>query len=256
MKRVVVFIPAWNEAEAIGELLHRVGLVQMQGVQFQSVVIDDGSTDQTAEIAQRNGAHVVTHGHNRGLGAAVRTGLQTAYELGADCAVMIDADLEYPPEAIPQLIAPILRSEQDYMLASRFRGKMRGMLLHRFCGNLFFTLVQMLIVRRWISDGQTGMRGFSRWAMSNSRIIHDYNYAQVLTIHLCRRGCRMGEIGIDYQVRTTGQSFIRFIPYVTNVFKGIWRELRTPVDVDGIQDHAFNEKRATHPTQVEFGKHR
>lgn len=229
MKRVVVFIPAWNEEACIGELLMRVQQVDVSGVEMIPVVIDDGSRDGTVRIASDLGVKVVSHEQNRGLGAAVRTGLIESARLNADVAVMIDADLEYPPEAIPQLIQPILNDEKDYMLASRFRGRLQGMKWHRFLGNVFFTVLQMLIVRKWISDGQTGMRAFSRWAIAHSRIIHDYNYAQVLTIHLNRQGCRMGEIGIDYQVRTTGQSFIRFVPYVKNVFRGIWKELRTPI---------------------------
>lgn len=73
------------------------------------------------------------------------------------------------------------------------------------------------------------MRGFSRDAMENAVIIHDYNYAQVLTINLVRQGYRLEEIPISYQVRTKGQSFIKFRQYVSSVIPAIYKEMRRPV---------------------------
>ena len=117
----------------------------------------------------------------------------------------------------------------DYTFGSRFKGQIQGMKLHRRLGNYTFTLLQAILLRRWIYDGQSGMRGFSRDAMENAVIIHDYNYAQVLTINLVRQGYRLEEIPISYQVRTKGQSFIKFRQYVTSVLPAIYKEMRRPV---------------------------
>jgi glycosyltransferase involved in cell wall biosynthesis len=227
MKLLAVVVPARDEEATIGELLERVASVRVPGYELRPIVVDDGSTDRTAEIARKRGAVVVRHPHNRGLGAAVRTGLRAAVETGASTIAYLDADLEYYPEDIPRLVAPILAGRADYVLGSRFLGGVRGMRLQRRLGNYAFTALLMLLTRRRISDGQTGMRAFSREAASQAEIIHDYNYAQILTLDLLRKGFRMEEVPIRYRVREHGVSFVNW-RYPAKVLPAIWRELRSP----------------------------
>jgi hypothetical protein len=101
------------------------------------------------------------------------------------------------------------------------------MRLHRRLGNYAFTALLMLLTRRRISDGQTGMRAFSREAASQAEIIHDYNYAQILTLDLLRKGFRMEEVPIRYRIREHGVSFVNW-RYPAKVLPAIWRELRSP----------------------------
>lgn len=228
--RIVVFLPAYNEAAAIGRVISRIPRPAWPGWETLVLVVDDGSSDATAEVARRAGADIIVrHERNRGLGYTVRHAMRLALEHGADMAVMIDADDEYPAEEIPNLLAPLIRGEADYVLGSRFRGRIRGMRLHRRLGNYVFTLLQALVLRRWISDGQTGMRAFSRDVLRDCEIIHDYNYAQVMTLNIVRQGYRLAEVPISYKARETGESFIRFREYVTRVLPAMWRELRRPV---------------------------
>lgn len=227
---VVVFLPAHNEEENIGEVIPRIPRRIGNDVAVQVLVINDGSADRTVEVAEEAGAdRIVTFPKNRGLGAAVRAGLEECVRMGADIGVMIDADNEYPPESIPELVRPILQGTADYVIGSRFKGMIRGMKLHRRLGNYCFTMLQMFLLRRYISDGQSGMRAFSREAMENAEIIHDYNYAQVVTLNLLRQGFCLKEIPIPYQVRQKGESFIKFRAYVTSVLPAIVREMRRPV---------------------------
>jgi glycosyltransferase involved in cell wall biosynthesis len=229
-QKVIVFLPAHNEEEAIGDVIQNIPRHFHPLVEVNVLVIDDGSTDQTVEAARKAGAdYVYSLGTNKGLGAAVRAGLQHCLRLGADIGVMIDADNEYPAEQIPDLLAPIFKGEADYTMGSRFLGEIRGMKWHRRIGNYIFTCLQSLLLRTWIYDGQSGMRAFSRQAMEHAEIIHDYNYAQVLTLNLMRQGFRMKEVPIRYKVRTTGQSFIKFRAYMSAVIPAIWKELRRPV---------------------------
>ena len=151
---------------------------------------------------------VIAHAHNRGLGAALRTGLAAANELNARAAVYIDADGEYPPEQIPDLLEPVLAGEADYVLGSRYLGRREGQRVVRLVGNLVFTGLLCLATGRRITDGQTGFRAFSRRALECAEIIHDYNYAQVLTLDLLKKGMRMREVPISYSRRTRGKSFI------------------------------------------------
>lgn len=230
MKRLAVVIPAKDEEATIGELLDRVSRVRVAGCERRCVVVDDGSSDRTAEIARQRGAWVVSHPGNRGLGAAVRTGLRAAVEDGASAVAYLDADLEYYPEDIPRLVEPVLSGRADYVLGSRFMGEprgLRGMKLHRRLGNLAFTSLLALLTGRRITDGQTGMRAFSREAADRAEIVHDYNYAQVLTLDLLRKGFRMEEVGIRYRLREHGESFIGW-SYPAKVLPAIWRELRSP----------------------------
>jgi glycosyltransferase involved in cell wall biosynthesis len=227
MKLLAVVAPARDEEATIGALLERVASVRVPGYELRPIVVDDGSTDRTAEIACKRGAVVARQPHNRGLGAAVRTGLRAAVETGASTIAYLDADLEYYPEDIPRLVAPILAGRADYVLGSRFLGGVRGMRLQRRLGNYAFTALLMLLTRRRISDGQTGMRAFSREAASQAEIIHDYNYAQILTLDLLRKGFRMEEVPIRYRVREHGVSFVNW-RYPAKVLPAIWRELRSP----------------------------
>jgi glycosyltransferase involved in cell wall biosynthesis len=227
VSRIAVVVPAKDEGATIGALLDGISEVPVPGHDLHPIVVDDGSTDATAAIAKGRGAEVVVHPENRGLGAAVRTGLRAAVASGAVAVAYLDADLEYAPGDIPKLVEPVLSGRADYVLGSRFRGRVRGMRLYRRCGNYAFTALLVLLTGEKITDGQTGMRAFSREAADRAEIVHDYNYAQVLTLDLLRKGFRLEEVPIRYSVREHGESFIRW-SYPAKVLPAIWRELRSP----------------------------
>ncbi|WP_246017719.1 glycosyltransferase family 2 protein [Mesobacillus subterraneus] len=230
MKKVIVFLPAFNEEESIGEVIEQIPRSFAGAGIVEVLVIDDGSADQTVAEARKAGAdHIISFEKNRGLGAAVRKGIEVCYEMGADVGVMIDADGEYPAWQIPDIVQPIFNSKADYTMGSRFMGTIKGMKFHRRMGNYFFTFLQTLLLRKWLYDGQSGMRAFSRQVLKNAEIIHDYNYAQVLTLNLVRKGFRVLEVPIQYRVRTTGTSFISFRRYMTNVVPAVFREMSRPV---------------------------
>ena len=222
-KPLAVIIPAHNEAEILPDTLARIPRQQISNLQV--IVVDDGSTDGTGDIARRQGADlVITHKKNRGLGAALRTGLEAARDMDARAAVYIDADGEYSPSQIPDLLAPIDAGEADYVLGSRYMGGIKGQGLLRRLGNLFFTSLLSFAAGRRMTDGQTGFRAFSRRALDCAEIIHDYNYAQVLTLDLLKKGMRMKEIPISYRPRTKGKSFIN-LNYLWRVPLGMFRQL-------------------------------
>ena len=131
-----------------------------------------------------------------------------ARDIDAGAAVYIDADGEYSPEEIPHLLNVLASGEADYVLGSRYRGTRERQPLLRNLGNIVFTGLLCLASGRRITDGQTGFRAFSRRALECAEIIHDYNYAQVLTLDLLKKGMRMCEVPISYKHRSKGKSFI------------------------------------------------
>ena len=154
-KPMAVIVPAYNEADNLPETLRQMPRAQVADMRV--IVVDDGSTDGTAEAARLGGADVVVrHERNRGLGAALRTGLETARDMDARAAVYIDADGEYPPSQIPDLLAPIEAGDADYVLGSRYLGSRRGQAFTRLIANYMFTALLCVASGRVITDGQTG----------------------------------------------------------------------------------------------------
>ncbi|OGS01317.1 MAG: hypothetical protein A2V88_15860 [Elusimicrobia bacterium RBG_16_66_12] len=222
---VVVVVPAHNEDGALPAVLAAIPSSEELGAPLRVVVVDDGSTDRTAEAARSMKAEVIVHERNRGLGAGLRSGLHRARDLGARAAVYLDADGEYDAREIPRVLAPILAGEADYVLGSRFRGTVEGMSLTRRVGNAALSAGLSLLAGRLISDGQTGFRAFSRRALEVAEIVHDYNYAQVLTLDLLRKGMRLAQVPVSYRRRTQGKSFIRYHQYLWKVVPAVVREV-------------------------------
>lgn len=225
---VVLFFPALDEEATVADVVHRVPET-VHGRQVIPLVIDDGSTDRTVERAEAAGARVISHESNQGLGAAVRTGLQAGVDAGAAVVVFADADGEYPPEQLDRLVGPILDGEADLVHGSRFLGGDRTMRPHRFVGNRVLSILTRWVARTPMTDGQTGYRAFSRTAATEAEVIHDYNYAQVLTLDLLAKGHRLHEVPIDYAFRTEGSSFVKLPTYLRKVVPAVLREVRGPV---------------------------
>ena len=221
---VVLFLPAHDEEATVARVVERVPPT-VCGRRVECLVVDDGSTDATAALAAAAGADVLRQERNRGLGAAVRTGLTAAVERGAAAVAFCDADGEYAPEELERLVAPILAGDADYVVGSRFAGGPRSMRPHRLLGNVVLTRLLRFASRTQISDGQSGYRAFSRRAAADAEVIHDFNYAQVLTLDLLAKGFRYAEVPISYAFRTEGRSFVRLGRYLRHVLPAMHREL-------------------------------
>jgi hypothetical protein len=223
---VVVVLPVHDEAATVASVIDRVPR-SLRGRAVEVVVVDDGSTDGSAEIALAAGAKVVRHERNRGLGAAVRTGLAEALQLGARAVAFLDADGEYDPADLAAMVGPILSGRADYVVGSRFTGSIDSMLWRRRFGNRVLTALTSVVAMRRLSDAQSGFRALSGWAAAHATITHDYNYAQVLTVGLLRRGFRYAEVPITYARRREGRSFVKVGRYLVHVLPAIARATRT-----------------------------
>jgi glycosyltransferase involved in cell wall biosynthesis len=217
----VLFLPARDEAPRVAAVVERVP-ERVLGHPVLVVVIDDGSTDGTADVARSAGAKVVESG-GRGLGAAVRVGLHEATTLGAAVVAFCDADGEYDPAELPVLAGSILSGDADYVVGSRFAGRIGHMRPHRRFGNQVLTAWVRWLTRLPVTDGQSGFRALSGPAAADAVVAHDYNYAQVLTLDLVAKGHRYAEVPISYSFRKSGDSFVKLGRYLRRVVPTVWR---------------------------------
>jgi glycosyltransferase involved in cell wall biosynthesis len=222
---VVCFFPARNEAATVGAVVARTPST-IDGHPVVTMVVDDGSTDSTAQLARAAGAHVVPTDGRRGLGAAVRRGLREAVALDAAAVAFCDADGEYAPEELGQLVAPVLAGTADYVVGSRLSPHPQPMRAHRRAGNRLLTVALRALTKVDLTDGQSGYRALSPAAARAAEIAHDYNYAQVLTLDLWSKGFRYAEVPISYAPRVHGRSFVRVVPYLTHVVPAMLRYRR------------------------------
>lgn len=229
---VVLFLPARDEEATVAHVVRDAPAAIAVGGrvhEVEVVVVDDGSTDATGDRARSAGATVIrTPG--LGLGAAVRIGLAHAVARGAAAVAFCDADAEYDPAELGAVVGPVLRGEADYVVGSRFLGGSRRMRPHRFVGNGLLTLLVRRLTRGRrdvpLTDGQSGYRALSRAAAAQAEIVHDYNYAQVLTLDLLAKGHRYAEVPISYAHREVGRSFVRLPTYLHRVVPAMWRVSR------------------------------
>ncbi|HVS01167.1 MAG TPA: glycosyltransferase family 2 protein [Thermoanaerobaculia bacterium] len=187
--KLIVQIPCFNEEATLPAVLAEIPR-QIAGVDAVEVlVIDDGSTDRTGEVARVGGAdHVVRHRANRGLAAAFSTGLEACLGLGADVIVNTDGDNQYRGEAIPALIQPILEGRADIVVGDR-----RPASLPHFSPSK--RLLQRLgsAVMRWLSrtdvpDAVSGFRAMSREAALDLNIVSSFSYTTDMLIQAGRKG--------------------------------------------------------------------
>ena len=157
---VAVVIPAYNESRFIGSTV----LKARQYAQCV-VVVDDGSTDGTAGLAEAAEACVVRHERNQGKGAALNTGMRAARELGARVVVTLDADGQHNPEEMNRLLAPVIDGQADIVVGSRYMDHISHIPRHRAWGHRAFNLLTQAASGVKVSDSQSGFRAFSARAL-------------------------------------------------------------------------------------------
>ncbi len=194
---VVAVIPAHNEERYIGSVVIRARK-QVDEV----IVVDDGSTDFTAEIAKAAGAVVVRHEGKHGKGIALSTGFRRIRELDPAAVVVLDGDGQHLPEEIPQMLAPVLRGEADLVLGSRYlNGGENGVPRHRIWGHRVFTALTNVLSGLPVTDSQSGFRAFSHRAIENVRFSSDgFSVESEMQFLAKEHGLRVVEVPItaDY----------------------------------------------------------
>jgi glycosyltransferase involved in cell wall biosynthesis len=206
-------VPAYNEQEKITETIERLKAVgddvRNTGFELFIYVVDDGSTDKTASLAEQAGAdRVIKHKINIGLGAAVRSGLTAAKKNSADIVVKFDADLQHEPKDIISLIEPIVNDEADIVYGNRLERIEYSMPMVRKTGNKVFTKLMSMLTGWPVKDSQPGIFAANRDYLAVFNIPGDYNYTQQILLDAYHQGMRFAHVPVTFRQRTTGKSFV------------------------------------------------
>lgn len=218
-KRVIV-IPAWNEAATVGPVV-----VSAIPAADAVVVVDDGSSDGTAEVARRAGAVVVRHAVNRGLGGALGTGIAAALALGADFVVTMDADGQHRAEDAIRVFERLEKGDVEFVMGSRILDGAKGMPFSRRLANRVGNWLTWALFGTLVSDSQSGLRGLSRAAAAGLELRTNGMEVSSEFIKLIGdRHWRWAEVAIpaiytDYSL-SKGQGFL---PGVRTALKLIYR---------------------------------
>jgi len=219
---VSFLIPAFNEEATIGEVLERIASLELDA---QVIVVDDGSTDGTAAIAESHGATVIRQA-NAGKGAAIRAAIGA---IDGDIAVIQDADMEYDPAEVPELIEPIVRGVADVVYGSRLRGgkPQRAYLFWHLVGNKFLSLLTCVLYNTTLSDMETGYKAFRSDVLRSLDLRENkFGIEPEITAKICKRKLRIYELPISYYGRTHEEG--KKITW-RDGFRAIWVLLRVRV---------------------------
>jgi glycosyltransferase involved in cell wall biosynthesis len=202
---VAVVIPAYNEAQSVGAVVSRVPPT-VCGLRTSVLVVDDGSSDTTAEAARAAKAAVARHARNRGGGAALRTGYGIAREAGAVIVVTLDADGQHLPEQIERLVAPIVERRAEVVIGSRTLGSADPNTFAREVGLRVFNRAISAITRQEITDCSSGYRAVKADALDDLVLRQEQFHASEFLIESVKRGLRLVEVPITVMARTHGET--------------------------------------------------
>ena len=187
--KLIIQIPCLNEEETLPLVFENIP-THIDGIdEIETLIIDDGSTDRTVEVARKLGVdHIVHHAQNRGLAKSFADGVDAALKLGADIVVNTDGDNQYPQESIPELVKPILDGEAEIVVADRQTSKIEHFSSFKKFLQRFGSKVVNLAAGTEIPDAASGFRAYSKSALMEINIITDFSYCMETIIHAGRKG--------------------------------------------------------------------
>jgi len=198
-----VVIPAYNEAGNLPSVLGQMP-THVDGLQTMPIVIADGCTDDTEEVARSLGAGVIRRDLRRGSGAAVRLGYKAALEADAKVVVTIDADGQHDPKEMKVLVEPILQGHADMVQGSRILGSFEMESTVRMYGVKLFSKLLTVLGRTRITDPSTGYRAMTAQALRRLDLRQDQFYVSEVILDASRKGLRVVEAPITFRKRASG----------------------------------------------------
>lgn len=200
--KLAILIPALNEEQTIGKVIDSIPK-HFHGIdELQIIVVDDGSTDKTGEIARSKGAMIVRHKKNQGVGKSFQDGLEKALEIKANILATIDADGQFDTGEIEKLIKPILHGEADFVTGSRFVDKSfipKTMPWIKIWGNRRVANIISWATGKKFYDVSCGFRAYSSEAMLKLNLFGKFTYTQETFLDLAFKGLMIKEVPVTVQ---------------------------------------------------------
>jgi glycosyltransferase involved in cell wall biosynthesis len=197
INNIVAIIPAYNEERFIGSVV-------LMSRRFANtvIVVDDGSIDATAEVAEAAGAKVLRHPDNRGKAQALNTAFQAARDYTPDVVVTLDADGQHRPEELATVIQPVVRGEADLVIGSRYLNRSCQVPRHRIWGHMFFNWLTKIASGVYASDSQSGYRAFSARAISCAKF-HSHGFSAEIEMQFIAGQRELKVVEVPVTIRYT-----------------------------------------------------
>jgi len=225
LSELVVVIAAYNEQDGLGAVLAEMPK-RCHGMDVDVLVVVDGATDETAEVARQQGAHTCVADTNRGQGAALRLGYHLAAECGARYVVTTDADGQYDNTEMDALVRPLVDDEADFVTGSRRLGHEESDSRMRWVGVRVFAWLASLLTLRKITDTSFGFRAMRAELACSVTLTEPQYQASELLLGVLARGARLRELPLSMRLRTSGASkkgrSLRYGANYARVMLGTW----------------------------------
>lgn len=207
--KLLIIIPAYNEAKSIKKVILSV---KEEVPHADIVVINDGSADDTSQVARGFGVTVVDLPYNMGIGAAMQTGYKYAERRGYDIAVQVDGDGQHPPDQITRIISPVMEGKADIVIGSRFLGEGEYLpSLARSIGIKTFSLMLSLITGQRVTDPTSGFRAVNKEVIRYYTRNYPEDYPEVEAVVLLHKaGFTIMEVPVRMEARVWGKSSITY----------------------------------------------
>lgn len=207
---LIIQIPCYNEENTLPQVVTHLPILLPGVTQIETLIIDDGSTDNTVAIAQELGVHhIVRHSRNQGLAAAFQTGLEACLRLGADIIVNTDGDHQYPGDQIASLIVPILQGQADIVIGDRQTHTIEHFSLLKKVLQQWGSWVVRLASGTQVPDATSGFRAYSREAALRLSVLTRYTYTLETIIQAGKKGLRVISIPIQVNPPSRESRLIR-----------------------------------------------
>ena len=230
----ILIIPAYNEGESIERVVRNV---QENFPQYDYIVVNDGSADNTAKVCMRNGFNFLDLPENIGLSGAFQAGMKYAYYNGYDCAVQYDGDGQHDARYIADMVELMEQGDYDIVIGSRFVTQKKSKTLRMLGSNLISAAIK-LTTRKTIKDPTSGMRLYNRRMMKRHARMYEFGPEPDTLAFLARSGAKIGEVQVEMLERTAGKSYLNFarsMRYMTRMCMSIFfiQWFRKPIDLQG-----------------------